>query len=72
LREFLSQGASVHLRNREGHTPLFMAANAGLADHVGLLREAGAHLHTDEVAAARLHAANANDKIWNEAGIYET
>jgi 60kDa lysophospholipase len=52
LRDFLSQGASVHLRNREGHTPLFIAAAAGLKDHVILLREAGAHLHLDELQAA--------------------
>lgn len=57
LRDFLSQGASVHLRNREGHTPLFLAAHAGQRDHVKLLMEAGAHLHSDELADAHVHAA---------------
>lgn len=48
LRDFLSQGASVHIRNRDGHTPLFLAAEAGRVDNVRLLRESGAHLHADE------------------------
>lgn len=72
LREFLSHGASVHLRNREGHTPLYRAAHAGLADHVGLLREAGAHLHTEEVAAAKVDAQKSGHaEIWEAAGIQE-
>lgn len=41
------------MRNREGHTPLFLAAQAGQAKHVELLREAGAHLHSEEVSDAR-------------------
>lgn len=57
LREFLAQGASVHLRNRSGHTPLFLAAAAGLKNHVEILMEAGAHLHSDEMTAARQHAS---------------
>ena len=70
LREFLTQGASVHLRNREGKTPLFLAANAGLKDQVRLLREAGAHLHSDELAAARQQSAlSGNEETWNAAGI---
>ncbi|KAF2269577.1 asparaginase-domain-containing protein [Lojkania enalia] len=66
LREFLAQGASVHLRNRSGNTPLFLAAAAGLKDHVGVLREAGAHLHSEEMAAARLYASEGDDNaaIW--------
>ena len=48
LRDFLSQGASVHIRNRDGHTPLFLAAEAGRVGNVRLLRESGAHLHADE------------------------
>ncbi|KAF1993471.1 asparaginase-domain-containing protein [Amniculicola lignicola CBS 123094] len=66
LRDFLAQGASVHLRNRSGNTPLFLAAAAGLRDHVEILREAGAHLHTDEMAAARLHAVedDGNAPVW--------
>ncbi|KIW01509.1 uncharacterized protein PV09_06987 [Verruconis gallopava] len=68
LREFLTQGASVHLRNREGHTPLFLAAaNAGF-EAVQLLREAGAHLHESELPAARLQAA-ASEPIWRAAGV---
>ncbi|KAF2204439.1 asparaginase-domain-containing protein [Delitschia confertaspora ATCC 74209] len=73
LRSFLSQGASVHLRNRSGHTPLFLAAAAGLKDHVEVLRDAGAHLHSDEMAAAKLHAETDGDaKIWELAGSRET
>jgi 60kDa lysophospholipase len=41
----------VHLRNSAGRTPLFLAASAGLAEHVELLRKSGAHLHADERAA---------------------
>jgi lysophospholipase len=68
LRDFLEQGASVHLRNRSGNTPLFMAAAAGLKDHVGILKAAGAHLHSDETAAARLHASegDGNAAIWEQ------
>jgi 60kDa lysophospholipase len=62
----------VHLRNREGHTPLYLAAHAGLVDHVGLLREAGAHLHSDEVAGAKLHAHNDHaGAVWEAAGLLE-
>lgn len=72
LHEFLTAGASVHLRNREGRTALFLAANAGLEGHVRLLMEAGAHLHSDEVEAARLHADGSSGEkkaIWVDAGI---
>ena len=63
------QGASVHIRNREGHTPLFLAANAGLKEHVAALRDAGAHLHLDEMAAARLQAGAGGDAaVWEQAG----
>lgn len=70
LKEFLVHGASVHIRNREGHTPLFVAANAGLKEHVGALKEAGAHLHPDEMAAARLQATTGGDtdSAWAQAG----
>lgn len=72
LREFLSQGASVHLRNREGHTPLYLAAHAGLRDHVRLLREAGAHLHAEETASASLHAVEKGSaEVWRLAGVGE-
>ncbi|KAL7272289.1 hypothetical protein RUND412_004906 [Rhizina undulata] len=56
LRNFLSQGASVHLRNRDGRTPLFLAADAGLEENVELLKESGAHLHAEEIELARLLA----------------
>ncbi|KAH7135468.1 asparaginase-domain-containing protein [Dendryphion nanum] len=66
LRDFLAQGASVHLRNRNGHTPLYLAAAAGLRHHVEMLKEAGAHLHSDEMASARLHASedDGNAAVW--------
>jgi lysophospholipase len=37
-----------------------------LKDHVEMLREAGAHLHSDEMAAARLHASegDGNASVW--------
>jgi len=71
LKEFLQQGASVHIRNREGHTPLFLAANAGLREHVRALRDAGAHLHLEEMAAARLQASSGGDDaaVWEQAGV---
>jgi 60kDa lysophospholipase len=64
----LTQGASVHLRNNAGRTPLFLAANAGLSDHVLLLRKSGAHLHPDERAAAEMQSKR-RPKIWASAGI---
>jgi 60kDa lysophospholipase len=70
LRFFLSQGGSVHLRNLTGtgRTPLFLAANAGLADHVALLRRAGAHLHSEEREIAQLHARS-RPEVWQLAGL---
>lgn len=64
----------MHLRNREGRTALFLAANAGLKDQVRYLLEAGAHLHSDELEAARLRAGGSsgeNKAIWVDAGIDE-
>jgi len=63
LQDFLEQGASVHLRNHEGHTPLFLAAHAGLEKHVVLLRNAGAHLTPEEMkeAEAEMQAGNKKD-----------
>ena len=68
LRVLLLKGASVHLRNSGGRTPLFLAAHAGMADHVSLLRDSGAHLHADEMDIARLHA-HQNPSIWRAAGV---
>ena len=64
----LSQGASVHLRNKVGRTPLFVAAQWGLSDNVALLRGAGAHLHAEEIATARLLAPK-NPSAWEAAGL---
>ena len=58
----------MHLRNKAERTPLFLAANAGLYDHIALLRESGAHLHADELGAARLHAQQ-RPSVWQSAGI---
>lgn len=66
-----------------GHTPLFLAARNGLAEHVRLLREAGAHLYPGEWAEAINEATmeagiessegenekKRNKVIWNEAGL---
>ena len=68
LRLLLSQGASVHLRNNTGNTPLFLAASAGLLNNVNLLKQSGAHLHPEELATARLHAQSA-PVVWRAAGI---
>jgi lysophospholipase len=70
LRDFLAHGASVHLRNRSGNTPLFLAAAAGLRENVEVLVQAGAHLHSEEMAAARLHASESDkerEAIWGIA-----
>ncbi|KAL8999032.1 MAG: hypothetical protein Q9169_002030 [Polycauliona sp. 2 TL-2023] len=68
LGMLLVNGASVHLRNKTGRTPLFLAAHAKLAKHVELLRASGAHLHAGELAAARLHGRD-GDRIWAMAGV---
>ncbi|KAJ5620792.1 hypothetical protein N7510_004776 [Penicillium lagena] len=68
LHFLLSQGGSVHLRNRAGRTPLFLAANAGLSEQVLLLRKSGAHLHSDERPAAEL-LARRRPGVWGLAGI---
>jgi lysophospholipase len=67
----------VHLRNRNGRTPLFLAANAGLPEHVSLLRRSGAHLHTEELEVAKLYAKHGNKSgpssdgkgVWELAGV---
>lgn len=58
----------MHLRNRTGRTPLFLAANAGFSEHVLLLRKSGAHLHSDERAAAEL-LARRKPGVWALAGV---
>ena len=68
LRILLLKGASVHLRNMTGHTPMFMAVEAGLADHVSLLRESGAHLHPDELRAAK-SLSKSDPDLWVAAGV---
>jgi 60kDa lysophospholipase len=70
LRHLLSLGASVHIRNYtgSGRTPLFLATNAGLISHVMLLRQAGAHLHSEELETAHLHASQRPD-TWRAAGL---
>lgn len=65
LRELLSRGASVHIRNHAGHTPLFLAADAGRKDHVGVLLEAGAHLHPQELALAQCTTQKSSDDVWS-------
>ncbi|KAH0360561.1 asparaginase-domain-containing protein, partial [Aureobasidium melanogenum] len=72
LKEMLNLGASVHLRNRNGRTPLFVAAHAGLPQHVEALREAGAHLHSDELDTAKIFAkSDPHPDVWQLAGVDE-
>ncbi len=47
LRELLTRGASVHVRNRANNTPLYLAEKMGNGECVRLLKEAGAHLWLD-------------------------
>ncbi|KAE9364152.1 lysophospholipase-like protein [Stipitochalara longipes BDJ] len=49
LRELLQRGASVHVRNNAGNSPLFLAKKVGNENAVRMLEEAGAHLHVEEV-----------------------
>jgi lysophospholipase len=53
LRELLKMGASVHVRNRAGSSPLFLAQQVGATENEKLLREAGAHLHVQETETQR-------------------
>jgi len=39
----------VHVRNRAGNSPLFLAKQVRNEEHVRLLVESGAHLHVEEV-----------------------
>ena len=58
----------MHVRNRGGRTPLFIAASSGLRENVALLRESGAHLHADEIAIARVKATG-KPEVWKAAGL---
>lgn len=58
----------MHLRNRDGRTPLFLAAEAGIERNVELLKESGAHLHPDEVELAMLLKTQAEDGHGNGNG----
>ena len=89
LRNHRDSNRSNDNRNDAGkevghsHTPLFLAARDGLAEHVRLLREAGAHLYPGELAEAINEArmkikteeadGDAEQKcqksIWSEAGL---
>lgn len=68
LEMLLTNGGSVHVRNKAGRTPLFLAAKAGLVEHVRLLRASGAHLHSNEIDTARLHARR-QPLVWQDAGV---
>ncbi|CAJ0760916.1 11673_t:CDS:2, partial [Entrophospora sp. SA101] len=60
----LHHGASVHMRDRFGHTPLFEAARNKNKHIIKLLREAGAHFNDaeiDDVMFQALSAASKND-----------
>jgi lysophospholipase len=48
LGELLERGASVHVRNRAGNSPLGLAEQVGAREQVGLLVAAGALLHAEE------------------------
>jgi lysophospholipase len=57
----LSLGASVHVRDALGHTPLFYAARSGNVELVDMLVGAGAHLAQGEKESGDVVAA------WSEA-----
>lgn len=72
LSDFLTQGASVHVRNDDGYTPLFVAAKSGHKANVDMLLKAGAHLHAEEVddaANAAKLASEADKELWKSAGV---
>ncbi|KAH7033382.1 asparaginase-domain-containing protein [Microdochium trichocladiopsis] len=53
LKELLTRGASIHVRNRADNTPLFMALLVRNIDAVALLREAGAEVWEGEEGGRR-------------------
>ncbi|CEH13407.1 Asparaginase [Ceraceosorus bombacis] len=68
----LHAGASVHLRDSAGHSPLFLAARCGHVDAVRLLKQAGAHFKNDERELCdwyigREHGKTRASAIWREA-----
>ncbi|PWN44635.1 asparaginase-domain-containing protein [Ceraceosorus guamensis] len=68
----LHAGASVHLRDSAGHSPLFLAARCGHVDAVRLLKQAGAHFKNDERELcdwyiSREHGKTRTSDIWREA-----
>lgn len=67
LRELLTHGASVHVRNRGNNTPLFLAEKRGHAGNVKLLRDAGAHLWGPEAEEAK-EAGEAKNAEEDAAG----
>lgn len=48
LRNLLHRGASVHVRNRAGNSPLYLATKSGRVYFASILKEAGALLHIEE------------------------
>lgn len=64
----------MHIRNREGRTPLFLAAEAGRLENVKLLKKSGAHLHADEKDIAAMLKKKAKETAdpkalaWKFAG----
>lgn len=68
IRYLLSKGALIHVRNRENHTSLFVAADAGFPENVSVLKGAGADLHPDEMDVAKLlkHKAEMDQKVGNK------
>lgn len=51
------------MRNRDGRTPLFLAAEAGLEKNAELLKASGAHLHADEGELATLLKVKAEEGV---------
>jgi lysophospholipase len=76
----LSLGASVHVRDMFGHTPIFYALREGNIEIVNILVGAGAHLaqgekEGEDVAGAWIEAAKREDvdgvrliEAWKSAG----
>ncbi|OLL21884.1 lysophospholipase [Neolecta irregularis DAH-3] len=76
VRKLLSLGASVHLRTRTGHSPLFLASERGQNSIIQLLRSDGAHFHPEEMLfiIEKVKGAVKDDnvtaiKVWELAGV---